>query len=60
MAFSFLADGRAFTQYGPSCAVDQQLSGNMTSSQYRLYLQKNAQKLIDEDRKKAMTKFKRN
>jgi hypothetical protein len=60
MAFSFLADGRTFTNYGPSCVIDKRISGKMTPHQYRVYLQTNAKKIMHENRTRAAKTFSTN
>lgn len=56
MVFNFLADGRNFTDYQSSCYLDKRIqhSTNISGSEYRLFLQRNASILMDEKRKKAM------
>ena len=56
-----MADGRAFTNYEPRCIKnafinDQLKENNLIKSSYeqRQYLQNNYQKIVDEDRRRAM------
>ena len=56
-----MSDGRAFTNYEPRCvrnaSINEQLQkNNMLKSSYeqRLYLQNNYEKIIEEERKRAM------
>jgi len=52
-------DGRNFTDYRPSCDVNNQyvVNGNvLTSYEYRMYLTKNAVNLMDQNRQNACDK----
>ena len=56
-----MSDGRAFTDYRPRCAVNGELmtrlgtQGQIQSSyDARMYLQKNAQLVMEEERERAM------
>ena len=46
---SRMADGRAFTDYRTSCITNSSLSNNMTSWEYRYYLQNNSAKIVGEE-----------
>lgn len=61
MVFSFLADGRAYTNYNSNCLTNRNLmpEKEMTGNEYRQYLQKNAKKLMEIERKQAIDKFAR-
>lgn len=53
------ADGRAFTSYYPSCQVNkdiQQQHGITNSYDYRMFLQRNATTLMNQDREFALKK----
>jgi len=61
MCPSRMADGRAFTDYRPRCTVNAELmtrlgsQGQVQSSyEARMYLQKNAQLFMQEEREKAV------
>ena len=58
---SRMSDGRAFTDYAPRCHVNARLmdmvsNANMIQSSYesRMYLQQNAQKVMDIERARAL------
>lgn len=60
---SRMADGRAFTDYRPRCAVQSELMQSVTSSvpnpvfssyEARIFLQKNAEKLMAKNQASAM------
>ncbi len=64
MCPSRMADGRAFTDYRPRCAVNAELmqmvggAGLMKSSyDSRIFLQRNAEKVIDQERTKAVERL---
>lgn len=59
-----MSDGRAFTDYRPRCAVNAELmtlvrDGKMVQSSYesRMYLQHQAEKVMDLERQKAMERM---
>lgn len=59
-----MADGRAFTDYRPRCVVNAELLQNvagqkMVQSSYesRMYLQTNAEKVMEDERKKAVERL---
>ena len=55
------ADGRAFTSYNASCLDNRDIreSQGITSNyNYRMYLQRNAEKLMEQDRSFAFQKNK--
>lgn len=57
------SDGRAFTDYRPSCQINDNIqrgSGQMNEREYRMYLQHNAAKLIEQNRIKADASHKMN
>jgi len=61
---SRMSDGRSFTDYRPRCVVNAELlksleSKNMVQSSYesRMYLQKNAEKFMEEQRLKAIERL---
>jgi hypothetical protein len=61
---SKMADGRAFTDYRPRCSVNADLynnlsQNNLVNSSYesRLYLQNNAEKIMQSDRDKALSEL---
>lgn len=58
-----MADGRAFTDYRPRCAVNAELfnllaKANMVASSYesRMYLQQNADQFMEYEKNKAIEK----
>ena len=54
---AFMQDGRSFTDYSPQCRVDDKLcaQNNISNSyQYRVFLQQNAEKMMDENRSNAI------
>jgi hypothetical protein len=62
---SKMEDGRAFTDYRPRCSVNADLyndltKNNLINSSYesRLYLQNNAEKIMQSDRDKALAELK--
>lgn len=64
MCPSRMSDGRSFTDYRPRCIVNAELLNklavtNMVQSSYesRMYLQKNAEQVMEEERKKAMDRL---
>jgi len=57
-----MADGRAFTDYRPRCAVNAELVeaiGGMTASAHesRMFLQRNATKWMDSERVKSVERM---
>ena len=55
------ADGRAFTDYMPNCEMNQDIKnmyGIKTDYQYRMFLQRNATKLMQNDREYTFLKNK--
>ena len=55
------SDGRAFTDYRPSCYVDQKMQeklGLNNSMEYRLFLQRNGQTLINQQQQKLNNRLK--
>jgi len=46
-----MADGRAFTDYRSNCITNSGLSQNMTSWEYRYYLQNNSAKIVEGETK---------
>ena len=52
---SRMSDGRGFTDYRTNCITNNILSTDMTSWEYRYYLQNNAAKFVDEDRNNMNT-----
>ncbi len=55
-----MSDGRSFTDYRPRCIVNAELLGKLadrkmvlSSYESRMYLQQNAEKVMEEERKKA-------
>jgi len=59
---SRMADGRAFTDYRPRCAVNAELVqaiGGKTASAYesRMFLQRNANKWMDSERVKSVERL---
>lgn len=61
---SRMSDGRAFTDYRPRCVVNAELlksleTKNAVQSSYesRMYLQKNAEKFMEEQRLKAVERL---
>lgn len=61
---SKMADGRAFTDYRPRCHVNAELFNNLvknniiqSSYESRMYLQNNAEKIIDNDRDNAIQRL---
>jgi len=59
-----MADGRAFTDYRPSCEANAELykqviQNNMVASSYesRMYLQHNADELLNSERNKAIERL---
>jgi len=59
-----MSDGRAFTDYRPRCAVNAELmqgvaSAKMVQSSYesRMYLQRNADKVMEKERQKALERM---
>lgn len=64
MCPSRMNDGRSFTDYRPRCIVNAELlaavdRAKMTLSSYesRMYLQQNADKVMEEERKKAVDRL---
>ena len=47
---SRMADGRAFTDYRTNCITNNGISQNMTSWEYRYYLQNNAAKIVEDEK----------
>ena len=47
---SRMADGRGFTDYRPNCVSNNVISQDMTSWEYRYYLQNNASKIVETER----------
>ena len=45
---SRMADGRVFTDYRTNCITNNGYSQNMTSWEYRYYLQNNAAKIVEQ------------
>lgn len=59
-----MSDGRSFTDYRPRCIVNAELltkldNAKMIKSSYesRMYLQKNAEKVMEEERQKAVNRL---
>ena len=46
---SRMADGRTFTDYRTNCVTNYGISTDMTSWEYRYYLQNNAAKIVGEE-----------
>ena len=44
-----MADGRAFTDYRTNCITNYGLAKDMTSWEYRYYLQNNAAKIVEDE-----------
>lgn len=64
MCPSRMSDGRAFTDYRPRCMVNAELyqmvsENNMVQSSYesRMYLQHNAQRVMERERAKAVERM---
>jgi len=56
-------DARAFTDYRPNCQINDNIqrgSGQMNEREYRMYLQHNAAKMIEQNRMKADASHKMN
>jgi hypothetical protein len=58
MVFTFLADGRALTDYKANCSVNRELmsSNKVSGSEYRHFLQKNALAIMQTERENAVPK----
>lgn len=58
---SRMNDGRAFTDYRPRCVVNADLLGSIqgvkSSYESRMYLQTNAAKVMEQDRKRAIERL---
>lgn len=57
MVFNFASDGRAFTNYNSNCSIEQKImkENNIKNpNEYRAFLQKNAEKLMLQERTKQM------
>lgn len=62
MIFKSSSDGRIFTDYNSNCVINKQImKDNKITSQYeyRKFLQENAEKLMDIDRKNAESSLKK-
>ena len=49
-------DGRCFTDFRPNCQINNKIqtgSGQMNEREYRMYLQHNAAKMIEQNRMRA-------
>lgn len=64
MCPSRMNDGRSFTDYRPRCMVNAELLGKLSqekliqsSYESRMFLQKNADALMEEERKKAVERL---
>ena len=53
-----LSDGRAFTDYRPNCLMNKESAKAMSPLEHRLYLQKNAVKIMEQNSGKAIKKNK--
>tara|TARA_B100000900_G_C20589150_1_gene720918 strand:- start:2409 stop:2741 length:333 start_codon:yes stop_codon:yes gene_type:complete len=47
---SRMSDGRTFTDYRTNCITNNGISQNMTSWEYRYYLQNNASEIVNKER----------
>jgi hypothetical protein len=56
MVFTFLADGRALTDYKANCSVNRELMSRnkVSGGEYRHFLQKNGLALMQAEREKLM------
>lgn len=58
---SRMSDGRAFTDYRPRCIVNADLlnsvKGTKSSYESRMYLQMNAEKLMEDERNRAISRL---
>jgi len=59
-----MSDGRSFTDYRPRCIVNAELLGKLSqeklllsSYESRMFLQQNAEKLMEEERQKAIARL---
>jgi hypothetical protein len=62
MIFKSSSDGRIFTDYNSNCVINNQImKDNKITSQYeyRKFLQENAEKLMEIDRKNAESSLKK-
>jgi hypothetical protein len=47
---SRMSDARVFTDYRTNCVTNNNISKNMTSWEYRYYLQNNAAKIVEDEK----------
>lgn len=52
---SRMSDGRAFTDYRTNCITNNGIGKNMTSWEYRYYLQNNAAEIVEKERENRNT-----